>query len=78
MKGQSIKASWAPILYRPRHADDQLQVCSGWRWLHRAFAEFVQTTASAAEGQAQTLTPQVSLQHSCPGEGLNIRLDASL
>eukprot|EP00959_Pyramimonas_sp_CCMP1952_P117484 2455850-Pyramimonas_sp.AAC.1 len=75
MGGQSIKASWAPVFYRPKHADDQLQVCSGWRWLYRAFAEFVQTAASAAEGLAQTLTLQVSLQHSCPGEGPNIRLD---
>ncbi len=57
---------------------DQLQICSGWRWLYHAVAEFLLATESLADGESQAAILMVSLQHSCPGEGLNIRLDASL
>eukprot|EP00959_Pyramimonas_sp_CCMP1952_P376710 7890132-Pyramimonas_sp.AAC.1 len=57
-RGQNLRASWASVFYRPKLAGDQLQVCSGWRWVHHAFAELAQAIFNFTEDEGHAAVLQ--------------------
>jgi len=78
-RSRTLKSSWASIFYRPKDPDDKRQVVAGWKWMVQSFQEFVLTVQGPHDmGTPTCIQLQVSLQDSCPGEGLSRRLDASL